>query len=143
MEILIAPLTAAVIAQLSKVLIRTNKQKLSWSVLWVYSGMPSGHAAMTVALTTIIGLEKGFDYPGFAIALVFTLLVLRDATGLRRQLGAHGLMLNELVTDLKDDDVLDRRYPHLLERIGHTPAQIIIGSLVGGLVAVFIYLIFS
>ena len=135
MEILIAPLVAAVIAQLSKVLVRTNKQKLSWSVLWVYSGMPSGHAAITVALTTIIGLEKGFDYPGFAIALVFTLLVLRDATGLRRQLGAHGLMLNELVTDLEDDDVLERPYPHLLERIGHTPAQIAVGSLIGVLVA--------
>lgn len=143
MEILIAPLVAAVIAQLSKVLVRTNKQKLSWSVLWVYSGMPSGHAAITVALTTIIGLEKGFDYPGFAITLVFTLLVLRDAIGLRRQLGNQGSVLNELVDDLEDDNYLDKRYPQLLERIGHTPAQIIIGSLVGGLVAVFIYLIFS
>lgn len=143
MEILIAPLVAAVIAQLSKVLVRTNKQKLSWSVLWVYSGMPSGHAAITVALTTIIGLEKGFDYPGFAITLVFTLLVLRDAIGLRRQLGNQGSVLNELVDDLEDDNYLDKRYPQLLERIGHTPAQIIVGSLVGGLVAVFIYLIFS
>ena len=143
MEILIAPLVAALIAQLSKVLVRTNKQKLSWSVLWVYSGMPSGHAAITVALTTIIGLEKGFDYPGFAITLVFTLLVLRDAIGLRRQLGNQGSVLNELVDDLEDDNYLDKRYPQLLERIGHTPAQIIVGSLVGGLVAVFIYLIFS
>ena len=143
MEILIAPLAAAVVAQLSKVLIRTNKQKLSWSVLWVYSGMPSGHAAITVALTTIIGLEKGLDYPGFAITLVFTLLVLRDAIGLRRQLGNQGSVLNELVDDLEDDNYLDKRYPQLLERIGHTPAQIIVGSLVGGLVAVFIYLIFS
>jgi hypothetical protein len=143
MEILIAPLAAAAIAQLSKVFIKSNKQKLSWSTLWAYSGMPSGHAAITVALTTIIGLEKGFDYPGFAITLVFTLLVLRDAIGLRRQLGNQGSVLNELVDDLEDDNYLDKRYPQLLERIGHTPAQIIVGSLVGGLVAVFIYLIFS
>ena len=143
MEILIAPLAAAAIAQLSKVFIKSNKQKLSWSTLWAYSGMPSGHAAITVALTTTIGLEKGFDYPGFAITLVFTLLVLRDAIGLRRQLGNQGSVLNELVDDLEDDNYLDKRYPQLLERIGHTPAQIIVGSLVGGLVAVFIYLIFS
>ena len=143
MEILIAPLAAAAIAQLSKVFIKSNKQKLSWSTLWAYSGMPSGHAAMTVALTAIVGLEKGLDYPGFAIALVFTLLVLRDAIGLRRQLGNQGSVLNELVDDLEDDNYLDKRYPQLLERIGHTPAQIIVGSLVGGLVAVFIYLIFS
>lgn len=141
MEILIAPLLAATVAQISKIFIKSNRQKLSWSVLWIYSGMPSGHAAITVSLTTIIGLEKGLDYPGFAIALVFTLLVLRDATGLRRQLGAHGSVLNDLVTDLKDDDVLDRRYPHLLERIGHTPVQIAVGSFIGLLIAVVSHLV--
>jgi len=139
MEILIAPLVAALIAQLSKVLVRTNKQKLSWSVLWVYSGMPSGHAAMTVALTTIVGLQKGLDYPGFAIALVFTLLVIRDAAGLRRQLGNQGSVLNDLVDDLEDDNYLDKRYPQLLERIGHTPTQIAAGALIGLMVAVVIY----
>ncbi len=142
MKILLVPLLAAMIAQLSKVFIRSNKQKLSWSTLWVYSGMPSGHSAITVALTTIIGLEKGWDYPGFSIALVFTLLILRDAVGLRRQLGRHGLMLNELVADLKDDNYLDNHYPQLLEKIGHTPAQIAIGSLIGCLVAVAVHFIF-
>ncbi|HQB51024.1 MAG TPA: divergent PAP2 family protein [bacterium] len=141
MKILLVPLLAAVIAQISKVFIRSNKQKLTWSALWVYSGMPSGHSAITVALTTIIGLEKGWDYPGFSIALVFTLLILRDAAGLRRQLGNHGLMLNELVADLKDDNYLDNHYPHLLERIGHTPLQIMVGSLIGFLVAVVVYFI--
>ena len=139
MEILIAPLAAAAIAQLSKVFIKSNKQKLSWSTLWAYSGMPSGHAAMTVALTTIVGLQKGLDYPGFAIALVFTLLVIRDAAGLRRQLGNQGSVLNDLVDDLEDDNYLDKRYPQLLERIGHTPTQIAAGALVGLMVAVVIY----
>ena len=142
MKILLVPLAAAVIAQLSKLLIASNHQKLSWSILWVYSGMPSGHAAITVALTTIIGLEKGWDYPGFAIAAVFTLIILRDAVGLRRQLGTHGLVLNELVTDLKDDNYLDNHYPHLLEKIGHTPAQIAVGSLLGALVAVIGHYLF-
>ena len=136
------PLVAAAIAQLSKTLIRSNHQQLSWSILLAYSGMPSGHAAMTVALTMIIGLEKGWNYPGFAIALVFTLLVLRDAAGLRRQLGTQGLVLNELVVDLENDDVLDKRYPHLLEKIGHTPAQIAVGALLGMLVAVIGHYLF-
>jgi len=142
MEILLVPLVAAAIAQLSKTLIRSNHQQLSWSILLAYSGMPSGHAAMTVALTMIIGLEKGWNYPGFAIALVFTLLVLRDAAGLRRQLGTQGLVLNELVVDLENDDVLDKRYPHLLEKIGHTPAQIAVGALLGMLVAVIGHYLF-
>lgn len=139
MEILITPLAAAVIAQLSKIFVKSNKQKLSWSAFWAYSGMPSGHAAMTVALTTIVGLEKGLNYPGFAIALVFTLLVIRDAAGLRRQLGNQGSILNELVDDLEDDNYLDKRYPQLLEKIGHTPMQIVVGGLIGLIVAIFIY----
>lgn len=142
MKILLIPLIAAAIAQFGKVLIRQNRQKLTLSVLWAYSGMPSGHAAVTIALTTIIGLEKGLDYPGFAIALVFTLLVLRDAVGLRRQLGNQGSVLNELVDDLDDDNYLDKRYPRLLERIGHTPLQIAAGSLLGLLVAVIGHFIF-
>ena len=142
MKILLIPLIAAAIAQFGKVLIRQNRQKLTLSVLWAYSGMPSVHAAVTIALTTIISLEKGLDYPGFAIALVFTLLVLRDAVGLRRQLGNQGSVLNELVDDLDDDNYLDKRYPRLLEKIGHTPLQIAAGSLLGLLVAVIGHFIF-
>ena len=142
MKILIAPFIAAVIAQFSKLFVKSNKQKLSWSTLWAYSGMPSGHASMTVALTTIIGLEKGLDYPGFAVALVFTILVIRDAVGLRQQLGSQGSVLNELVDDLDEDNFLDRHYPQLLEKIGHTPIQIIVGSLVGAIVAMVIHYFF-
>lgn len=142
MKILLIPLIAAFIAQFSKILIRQNKQKLTWSVLWAYSGMPSGHATITTALTAIIGLEKGLDYPGFAISLIFTLLIIRDAAGLRRQLGNQGTVLNELVDDLDDDNYLDKRYPRLLERIGHTPVQIIAGSLLGSLIALIGHFIF-
>ena len=51
MKILIIPLVAAFIAQISKIFIKQNHQKLSWSILWAYSGMPSGHATITSALT--------------------------------------------------------------------------------------------
>jgi len=141
MKILIIPLVAALVAQVSKVFIKGNHQKLNWSILWTYSGMPSGHAAITSALTTIIGLEKGITYPGFAIALVFTLLTLRDATGVRRQLGDQGGVINKLVDDLDDDNYLDRRYPHLTEKIGHTPLQTAAGVLLGIIIAVIGYFI--
>jgi len=141
MKILIIPLVAALVAQVSKVFIKGNHQKLNWSILWAYSGMPSGHAAITSALTTIIGLEKGITYPGFAIALVFTLLTLRDATGVRRQLGDQGGVINKLVDDLDDDNYLDRRYPHLTEKIGHTPLQTAAGVLLGIIIAVIGYFI--
>jgi len=142
MKILIIPLVAAVIAQISKVFIKKNHQKFSWSILWTYSGMPSGHAAITSALTTIIGLEKGITYPGFSIALVFTLLTLRDATGVRRQLGNQGGVINKLVDDLDDDNYLDKRYPHLTEKIGHTPKQTAAGVILGLVIALIGYFLF-
>ena len=50
-------------------------------------------------------------------------------------LGNHGRTLNLLVKDLKEDKFLDEQYPHLLEKIGHTPAQVLVGSLIGFLIS--------
>ena len=105
--------------------------------------MPSGHSAMVVSLTTIIGLKIGWLSPLFAVSFIFAIIVIRDALGIRRYLGEHGKVLNVLVKDLRDDKVLDEKYPHLLERIGHTPAQVIVGSIIGFLISVFGFLLLS
>ncbi|HTW96698.1 MAG TPA: divergent PAP2 family protein [Candidatus Methylomirabilis sp.] len=137
MSYLILPLLAAVIAQASKLFIKSNHEKMGWQTIISYSGMPSGHAALVTALVTIIGLKQGILSPLFAIALVLAIIVIRDAVGIRRYLGEHGKMLNELIKDLKEepDKPLDNNYPHLLERIGHTPAQAAVGALIGFLVS--------
>ncbi len=130
-QILIFPLLAAIIAQIAKLFIKSNLREFNLKNIFAYSGMPSSHAAMTVSLTAIIGLKQGFDSALFALSLIFTILVIRDALGLRRYLGQHGQVLNELVKDLKEDKMLDEQYPRLLEKIGHTPAQIVAGSIIG------------
>lgn len=130
-QILIFPLISAAIAQIIKLLIKSNKQKFKFKNLFAYAGMPSGHAAIVVSLATIIGLTQGWHSPFFAISFILAFIVTRDALGLRRYLGRHGRVLNILVKDLKDDQVLDEKYPHLLERIGHTPAQVLVGALIG------------
>jgi len=142
-QILITPLVAAAIAQLSKFFISTNHLKAGFTNLVAYSGMPSGHSALMVSLVTIVGLKLGLEDPLFAVCLVLTILVLRDAVGLRRYLGQHGKVLNILVKDLKEDEVLDYKYPELLEKIGHTPAQVAVGSLIGFLVSLLSYLIIT
>lgn len=142
-QILITPLVAAAIAQISKFFINSNHLKIGVTNLVAYSGMPSGHSALIVSLMTIVGLELGLDDPLFAVCAVLTILVLRDAVGLRRYLGQHGKVLNILVKDLKDDQVLDYQYPELLEKIGHTPTQVAVGSLIGFLVSLASYFILS
>lgn len=130
--ILLPVISGVVIAQTIKIITRIhNKEKVTWKSYLAYSGMPSGHAAMVVSLATIIGLEEGFDSSIFGLTFIFAFLVIRDAVGLRRYLGQHGKTLNLLVKDLEDDRVLEKQYPQLLERIGHTPLQVIAGSLLG------------
>ncbi|MFH1662199.1 MAG: divergent PAP2 family protein [Candidatus Falkowbacteria bacterium] len=130
-QILLLPIISGFIAQIIKFLIKSNKKKANLKNLLAYSGMPSGHAAIIISLATIIFLEEGANSPLFAVSVILAIIVIRDALGIRRYLGEHGKVLNVLVKDLKNDEVLDQKYPHLLERIGHTPAQIIVGALIG------------
>jgi len=131
MQYLILPLVAALLAQCSKFFIKSNKTRFSFKNIVAYSGMPSGHAAMTVSLTTIVGLKLGVYDPLFALTAIIMVLTIRDAVGLRRYLGQQGAVINELVQDLDEDKFLDDKYPHLREAIGHSIAQISVGSLIG------------
>lgn len=132
---LLLPLISILIAQSAKFFVKSNHRKLNLRGLMSYSGMPSGHSALVISLLTIVGLIEGINSSDFAISAALSIIVIRDALGLRIYLGQHGKILNLLVKDLKDDKYLDDEYPHLLEKIGHTPAQVLVGSLIGLLVS--------
>lgn len=136
------PLLAGLLAQFIKFFIKSNKQKFKLKSFVAYSGMPSGHSAITISLATIVGLEEGFSSPLFSISVILALIVIRDALGIRKYLGQHGRVLNILVKDLEDDKLVDENYPHLLENIGHTPAQVIAGSILGFAVSYIGFLLF-
>ncbi len=141
--ILLTPFFAAGCAQIIKISIKQKGQKLKVKDFFkfTYSGMPSGHSALMLSAATIIGLTQGFKSPLFAFAFIMTILILNDAVRLRGYIGQHGEVLNELVKDLKDDDYLDNRYPHLKEKVGHTPKQVLMGSLLGIFIAIIIHLV--
>ena len=139
---LIAPILSFILAQGLKVILRSYHHKITWHDLFAYSDMPSGHSAVVVSLVTILGLKLGLSSPIFASAVVFATIVIVDAIGLRNYLGQHGKTLNILVKDLKEDEFLDRSYPKLLEHIGHTPLQVLIGSLIGIATSLLIFLLF-
>jgi len=138
MQYILLPLLATLLAQVSKFFIKSNHTKASWRNLVSYSGMPSGHSAMTVSLATIIFLTEGLTAP-FAVALVLAIITIRDAVGLRRYIGKQGEVINDLVADLDEDDFLDAKYPHLAERIGHTKKQAIVGAVIGLIVSLLGY----
>ena len=138
--IFILPIAAGLTAQIIKFFIRGNKQKFNFKNILAYSGMPSGHSAMVVSLAVIIALTEGWQSPIFALSAIFAIIIIRDAVGIRRYLGEHGKILNTLVKNLEDEYVItEEKYPHLLERIGHTPAQMLAGAAIGFLVSIFGY----
>lgn len=128
-----------ILAQIAKFFIPSNHLTWSWNNVFSYSGMPSSHAAAAIGLTTIVGLKLGLDSPFFAIVLFFTILVIRDAVGIRRYIGAQGEVINDLVKDLGNDQYLNQTYPKMKERVGHTKKQILVGGLIGFIISLVTY----
>lgn len=122
------------IAQLIKVvltLLLTNKFDLNRFV--GSGGMPSSHTSFVMALSTAIGLEYGWDSNIYAFALTFALVVMYDASGVRRSVGKQATILNTIIEDLyKHKHVGESK---LKELVGHTPFEVIVGALLGILVA--------
>lgn len=100
--------------------------------------MPSSHTSFVVSVTTVVGRHEGIYSAAFAISLVFGLLIIRDAIGLRQFLSQHGRVLNMLIKDLPDE--MEAKYPQkLAERMGHTPLQATIGGLIGLIIGLSFY----
>lgn len=100
-------------------------------------GMPSSHASLMVATTLGIGLFSGFETPAFALALATSMVVLYDAAGVRRQAGIHAERLNLLFNEFFQGKPLDQK--ELKEMLGHTPIEVIGGSLTGIATALIIW----
>ena len=103
-------------------------------------GMPSSHAASVAALSTSVGIQQGFASLLFGVTLYFSLVVMYDAAGLRRAAGRQATVLNRLI---------DEHFKHpeqgaqkLMELLGHTPLEVLIGAILGVCSAVLWHWIF-
>lgn len=130
MTYLLPPLVAWVIAQAAKLALTSFRQRrLNLRVLAETGGMPSSHSAIVMGLTTGIGKHAGLSSAAFAIALIFTFVVMYDAAGLRRAAGRQAEVLNRLVDDLVHmRGVQEQR---LRELLGHTPFEVFVGAAIG------------
>ena len=99
-------------------------------------GMPSSHSAVVAGLATLVGKYEGVGSSTFAVAFIIAFIVMYDACGVRRAAGKQAALLNKLVETpgLTGVQVSER----LVEVLGHTPIQVIVGALIGviaGLIA--------
>lgn len=131
-KIILAVILAGFGAQLIKLIALWFKHKsLHWKDLLVTGGMPSSHSAFVVSLATSIYLMEGVS-TAFAISLVLAFIVVRDAFGVRRTVGEEGMIIHKIVQKLKL-----QKEPHF--SMGHTPLQVIVGSMLGFLTALGVF----
>jgi len=130
-ETLLISFVAWFIAQTLKViggLIREKKLDISFFVR--SGGMPSSHTALVTSLATSVGVLQGFNSVEFAIATVFSGIVMYDAAGVRRAVGQQSIILNRILHELRERRSKDVEHD-VRELIGHTPFQVFSGALLG------------
>ena len=128
--VLVAALTAWSIAQLLKTPLEyLHSRQWDWTLLLRAGGMPSSHASLLIGATHAIGLAAGFDSPLFALAVAVSMVVVYDATGVRRQAGIHATLINAMIRDLAAGHPLKQE--QLREVLGHTPLEVVGGFFLG------------
>lgn len=92
-------------------------------------GMPSSHTGVVTSLAAMIGKNEGITSPIFALSVIFAFIVMYDAAGVRRAAGKQAKLLNKLIETpgLTNIEVQEK----LVEVLGHTPTQVIVGAIVG------------
>lgn len=141
-EVLIIGLVAWFLAQFFKVpieYIRTRRR--NWALWFSSGGMPSSHSALMTSVTLSVGLFQGFNTPLFALAFALSMIVIYDATGVRREAGRHAEKINILINELFSGQPISDK--QLKEVIGHTPAQVLAGILLGVVVSLGFYWIWT
>ncbi len=130
MRYLLPALLAWAIAQVTKVVLTSVRQRrLNLRVLAETGGMPSSHAAIVMGLTAAVGRLDGVRSGTFAIALIFSFVVMYDAQGVRRAAGRQAAVLNRLIEDMVHMRGIQE--DRLRELLGHTPVEVLVGGALG------------
>lgn len=130
-------LSSTLIAQIIKVIVVfVSERRVAWDMLSSTGGMPSSHSAGVVACATSVGFIDGWSSTTFAIASALALVVMYDATGIRRAAGVHAEYLNQLAEEFSHIFKQDgKEHKALKTLLGHTYLQVFFGCLQGVAVA--------
>ena len=129
-----APCFAWLIAQITKVILNHQRTgRVDFQYLVSLGGMPSAHSASASALATSVGLTSGFGSNLFVLALFVALVVMFDASTVRRAAGQQARILNEIIDELFHKHRMPEH--RLAELLGHTRLEVLVGMLLGVIVA--------
>lgn len=137
--VLIAALISWSVAQTLKIpleYLRTHRW--NWALFFRTGGMPSAHSSLMTSTALAIGLFYGFANPLFGLAVAVAMVVIYDATGIRRQAGFHAHKINMLINELFSGQPISEEQLH--EVLGHTPREVIGGITLGTAVSLLVRL---
>ena len=129
-SVLFWSLLSCLIAQLLKIVFNFfSTKEIRFRIIFETGGMPSSHSALITSATSGIGYELGFDSPIFALSVAVALIVMYDASGVRKSAGIQAAEINKLSKKLDPkSEVL------LKETLGHTKIEVLVGSFLGPLI---------
>ncbi|MCM3359596.1 MULTISPECIES: divergent PAP2 family protein [unclassified Psychrobacillus] len=146
---LLAALFSIFFAQFVKIPIHfLVTKKIDWKLFTSTGGMPSSHSAAVTSLCTAIAFETGLDSTLFAVATVFAVIVMFDATGVRFQAGQQAIIINQMRVDFQTFVNQTKDWGHkkseekleeLKTLLGHKPIEVFMGALTGILISIVIY----
>ena len=143
---LIVPIVAWALAQVLKTLTYLIvEKKLEMKRIVSDGGMPSAHSATVISLMVMCGWSAGFNSAIFAVSMIFAIVVMRDAVGVRREAGKQAASIKELAVIInkaflnKDAEI---RTENLKVLVGHSPLQVVFGAILGFAVSISYIIIF-
>lgn len=140
-RIFITAATGWLVAQILKTIIHIILSKeFSAERLVGSGGMPSSHSSTVCSLAAAVYFEYGAAGFEFAMAAIFSIVVMYDAMGVRRETGIQAKLLNDMLKVFEDmgrEEI--SAHDKLKEFVGHTPLQVLIGAILGIGIAVLMY----
>lgn len=133
---IIVPLLTGIFTQFVKLTLSVIRhKKFEIKYLFTPGHMPSSHTSFVVSLVTVVGYYRGIESIEFAIAVCLAYVVIYDAMNIRIHIGHNGAAINRMAKELNLSG-----YPELKERVGHLPAEVAVGGLLGFAFSMFLIL---
>lgn len=135
---LVVAVASWLLAQLIKLITYILRERhFDYGFLFRLGGMPSSHTASAAACAVSVGLRTGFGSAVFAVAAGMLALIMIDAQSVRRAAGVQARLLNQMAEEFYRNHKFSPE--KLVEFLGHTRLEVIMGALLGGTLAVAVH----
>ena len=99
-QVLVSAVAGWIVAQVLKTMLDfALNRTINWERMVGSGGMPSSHSATVCGLTTAAALHYGVSSFEFAVCFVLSMVVMYDATGVRRETGKQAKLLNSILSE--------------------------------------------